>query len=71
MVISHLVKIENVLMAICLGGILIFCEIGAHAKFQNPRTTPSTRKVKKGPSFYLQRPAQAPVVKMYKAAYKA
>ena len=24
----------------------IFCDLGAHAKFQNPSTTPSRRKVK-------------------------
>ena len=27
---------------------LYFCELGAHAKFQNPRTTPSGKKVKTG-----------------------
>ena len=26
----------------------MFCELGAHAKFQKPRTTPSGRKVTQG-----------------------
>ena len=33
---------------ICLSGILLFLLARPHAKFQNPRTTPSERKVKTG-----------------------
>ena len=40
-----IVRLEGGVNGFFFNGILIFFEFGAHAKFQNPRTTPSGRKV--------------------------